>query len=357
MPYSDLQKVITAESLLTHSHIDEEIYYLDRFGVIADKFAIPEIDGEEVVKQLKSHFADLILQEFYSYEYDKTAKKFTTEYALFEFKDELLVKLNYRDVCILTRHLTNAETVAALTRVLVKCKRKDRKKQFEINLITQESNSLELREVEINRTKINLPLFYEDDFLEIDKIIKQRLRSRNDKGLVLLHGTPGTGKTTYIRYLIGQTTKKVLFLTPNLAEQITNPDFVNLLIRNPNSVLVIEDAENILLDRNRGGSSGVSNLLNLSDGLLADCLNVQLICTFNSSLSKIDEALLRKGRLIAKYEFKALSVEKAQRLSNHFGHKTTITKPMTVADIINQNDTDFKPAEKSKIGFKISDSV
>ena len=357
MQSQKLHKVITAESLLTHSHIDEDIYYFDRFGEIADKYWIPEVDIDQAIKQLKENFADLILKEFYSYEYDKSEKKFTTDYALLELKNEIVIKINYHDVHVLTKNGTNTDWVNALAKVLMKCKRKDRKKQFEINLITQEANSLELREVEINRTKINLSLFYEDDFLEIDKTIKQRLRNRNDKGLVLLHGTPGTGKTTYIRYLIGQTTKKVLFLTPNLAEQITNPDFVNLLIRNPNSVLVIEDAENILLDRNRGGSSGVSNLLNLSDGLLADCLNVQLICTFNSSLSKIDEALLRKGRLIAKYEFKALSIEKAQRLSDHFGHKTTISKPMTVADIINQNEADFQPAEKTKIGFKMSELV
>ena len=59
----------------------------------------------------------------------------------------------------------------------------------------------------------------------------------------------------------------------------------------------------------------VSALLNITDGLLSDWLNIQLICSFNSDISKIDSALMRKGRLIAKYEFKELEVEKANALS------------------------------------------
>jgi hypothetical protein len=77
------------------------------------------------------------------------------------------------------------------------------------------------------------------------------------------------------------------------------PDFKDLLIDNPNTVVIVEDAENIIMDRRTSGSSAVSNLLNISDGLLADFLNVQLICTFNSSVIMVDSALMRKGRLIA----------------------------------------------------------
>ena len=58
---------------------------------------------------------------------------------------------------------------------------------------------------------------------------------------------------------------------------------------------MIEDAENILIDREAGGSSAVSALLNLTDGLLSDCLNIQIICTFNTDLSKLDRALSVKA--------------------------------------------------------------
>ncbi|MBO9682437.1 MAG: AAA family ATPase, partial [Flavisolibacter sp.] len=160
------------------------------------------------------------------------------------------------------------------------------------------------------------------------------------------------GKTTYLRYLVGRLKKRVLFLSPNVAGNLMDPDFIDLLIDNPNTVVIIEDAENIIMDRRTSGSSSVSNLLNISDGLLADFLNVQLICTFNSSLTLVDNALMRKGRLIAKYEFGKLSVDKAQRLSNHLGFKKNIDKPMTLAEISNQNDKTFESKQVEIIGFK-----
>jgi hypothetical protein len=129
-----------------------------------------------------------------------------------------------------------------------------------------------------------------------------------------------------------------------------NPEFMELLIDNPNSVVVIEDAEKVIMDRKFGNSS-VSNLLNLSDGLLADCLNIQLICSFNSELSAIDNALLRKGRLIAKYEFKQLPIEKAQKLSSHLGYDKIINRPMTIAEIANQHEPSYE-IPKQVIGFK-----
>ena len=73
----------------------------------------------------------------------------------------------------------------------------------------------------------------------------------------------------------------------------------------------------------------------------ADCLNVQIICSFNTDILKIGSALLRKGMLIAMYEFKELESEKAQRLSNNLGYHTLINEPMTLTSIYNQNEKDF----------------
>jgi SpoVK/Ycf46/Vps4 family AAA+-type ATPase len=222
---------------------------------------------------------------------------------------------------------------------------------LEINLVVQERYGLDLRSMEIKRTKLDLDLYYEDEFKQVDEVIQQRLRNKEDKGIVLLHGLPGTGKTTYLRYLIGRIKKRVLFLSPTLAHSLMNPEFIELLVDNPNTVIVIEDAENIIMDRRTTGSSSVSNLLNISDGLLADFLNVQIICTFNSSLTLIDSALIRKGRLIAKYEFGKLGIEKAQALSNHLGFDTIIKKPMTVAEIANQHEKEQTESRVEISGF------
>jgi ATP-dependent 26S proteasome regulatory subunit len=105
------------------------------------------------------------------------------------------------------------------------------------------------------------------------------------------------------------------------------------------------------MDRKSSPNSSVSNLLNISDGLLADFLNVQLICTFNSSLTMVDTALMRKGRLIAKYEFGKLNVLKAQRLSKRMGFKTMINKPMTISEIANQHEMEQVQKRTEVIGF------
>ena len=137
-----------------------------------------------------------------------------------------------------------------------------------------------------------------------------------------------------------------------MAASITGPGLLSILIDNPNSILVIEDAENIVIDRSHDENSPVSALLNISDGLLADCLNVQIICSFNTDISKIDSALMRKGRLIAQYEFKELEVDKAQLLSNKLGFNTIIKEPMTLTAIYNQNETSFEQkGRQASIGF------
>jgi PII-like signaling protein len=225
-----------------------------------------------------------------------------------------------------------------------------------MSLIHRSRNGLSTVKLKINTPQLKIEDNYNDDFSLIHEIILHRLKQEDDKGLVLLHGKPGTGKTSYLRYLITQLEKDVIFLPPNMASIITDPGLIELLIENQNSIFVIEDAENILIDREAGGSSAVSALLNLTDGLLSDCLNIQIICTFNTDLSKLDRALLRKGRLIARYEFKELTVRKAQALSDKLGFNKKIEKPTTLTDIYNQNEEscDSRTTIQRQIGFKAS---
>jgi hypothetical protein len=95
----------------------------------------------------------------------------------------------------------------------------------------------------------------------------------------------------------------------------------------------------------------VSNILNLTDGILGDCLSIQIVATFNMKREKIDQALLRKGRLIAEHKFSKLTIEESNSLLKHLEKDHEVTEGMTLADIYNIDVELFKTINKSKIGF------
>jgi hypothetical protein len=304
------------------------------------------------VKQYREHIIDTHFLKTY-FNANTKAEYCEVYYMLY---DDLIVNIdiNCSTVKFLFRN-TDMLKVNAVINGIKRFKKTSSKRKPKIWLLVNDGDGLTTKSLRITKNKLSLSDNYNDDFAPIHQIIVKRLSTKNDKGLVLLHGKPGTGKTSYIRYLIATLKKPVIFLPPDIAASITNPQLMAVLIKNPNCVLVIEDAEKIIVDRERDGYSPVSTLLNISDGLLADCLNVQVICSFNTDISKIDSALMRKGRLIAKYEFKELAVDKAQQLSNKLKFITTIIQPTTLTDIYNQHDMAFQQTnERQRIGFGVN---
>jgi hypothetical protein len=345
------QRIISANSVFSSHYLDSKAFYMYCFNSIPCVSFIQHIDGEKAFDAFREKYASN-MQSVHRYRwFEKEKQKLAFDATLVMLKNNCVIEFNHTYCEVLHDHHSEV-FVTELIEFLNGFKERQRKKPLEINLIVKGGSCLELRSMEIKRTRLNLDMFYENDFKQADQIIRKRLNKNNDKGIVLLHGLPGAGKTTYLRYLIGKIKKRVLFLPPNIAGNLIDPGFVDLLVDNPNSVVIIEDAENIIMDRKSNPNSSVSNLLNISDGLLADFLNVQLICTFNSSLTMVDAALMRKGRLIAKYEFGKLNIVKAQRLSNRLGFETIINRPMTIAEIANQNEMEQEEKRTEVIGFR-----
>ena len=351
MKNSTEQKIINANGVFDNGFLCGKSLYLYCFSSIPCASYIGSIDGEKAFNAVREKFGHLI-KSIHTYRfYDSKLKRYDFNETYMIMQNNCVLEF-YTNYCEIYHNGLQSDFITECTDLMKVFKEKQRRKPLEINLISRGRNGFEFKQLEVKRTKLDLDLFYEDDFAAVNDTICKRLSKNKDKGIVLLHGLPGTGKTTYLRYLIGKIKKRILFVSPGVAGDIMNPDFIQLLVSNPNSVLVIEDAENVIADRKVSSNASVSNLLNISDGLLADFLNVQLICTFNNSLTMVDNALLRKGRLIAKHEFGKLSIEKAQRLSNHFGFDTVIDKPMTIAEIANPHDKEYRAERVEVIGFR-----
>lgn len=338
-------------NIFDRGYIEGKIFYMQKFGNVPCNTFISNVDATKTFAHLKEkhgYLIDEIYQSCY-YDWDVEAHQFSN--TIMVMSNEVMVEISGQYVTI-NYGRENYGFADTLIKELVEFKLPEKKEDFEMNIITFSTNGLELKQLEIKPTVLDIDLYYNDDFKSVDEVIRERLTRQNDKGIVLLHGMPGTGKTTYLRHLIGELKKKVLFVSPSVAGNLTNPEFLDILIDNPNSVLIIEDAENIMMDRKYNSDSSVSNLLNLSDGLLSDCLNVQIICTFNSSLSLIDSALMREGRLIARYEFGKLGIPKAQKLSDSLGYDKKITRPMSLAEITSQNEKPFETNKTEIVGFR-----
>ena len=345
------RKVINMNYVFDDRFLDIKNIYLFLFNELPSLQFRKFIDGEKAFTAFKSTFGDRIVKTYQYRWFNKRKNRIQDYKTVLVLDNHFIVEFdNY--YCEVLHNNEQPEFLEAIDQLVRQFKEKQRREPLEMNLVVRTSDGFQLRSMEIKRTKLDLDLFYPDDFSKTDELIRKRLSRKKDKGIVLLHGIPGTGKTTYLRHLIGRIKKRILFVPSDVASDMLNPDFIKLLIENPDTVLIIEDAENIIMDRKIKAGSSVSNLLNISDGLLADCLSVQLICTFNSPLTMVDSALLRKGRLIAKYEFGKLSVAKSQKLSNHLGFNTTITRPMAVAEIAGQHEKTEKNDSIEVIGFR-----
>lgn len=204
----------------------------------------------------------------------------------------------------------------------------------------------------IKRTEVDFDTHYNDDFKDAYKKTLSFLNEQ-ESGLIVWHGEKGSGKTTAIRHLLTHTDKNYLLVTNSIAAHMAEPEFIAFMMENKDSVFILEDCEQILMAReeNRFGGA-IANILNMSDGLMSDIFNIKFICTFNTDIANIDEALLRPGRCFVNYEFKALNKDKSTALLQSLGHDVTSPKEHTLAEIYNYETlVKEKKKERKAIGF------
>lgn len=212
------------------------------------------------------------------------------------------------------------------------------------NLNTLQINSgvLDLEPIELDEKSLeNIELFYnQKTFKSVNKLIK-KIKSSN-KGLSVLWGEKGTGKTNVINYIASKLDRIVIYIPNNLIEQtVSSSEFSKLLKKYEKPIIIIDDCEflfNDLFQRTNGISS---NLTQIVDGFLSDILSTNIICIFNESdKNELDENLLDCNNFLDEVEFEYLTIDESNELSSYLEYNKKYKNKNKLIDIIKKRSTD-----------------
>ena len=184
----------------------------------------------------------------------------------------------------------------------------------------------------------------------------EKLAARKN-GLTILEGSPGTGKTSYLRHLMGQLkdTHRFYFIAPTSLKILEEPEFIGFwsseraAYSDQKLVVILEDADDALMTRDSDNRGKVSAILNLSDGMLSDFLCLHVICTINCAAADIDQALLRPGRLVSHRVFKRLDIPQAIALATSIGKSLPQAQDYSLAEVFADGQPEH--VARPQIGF------
>jgi hypothetical protein len=217
-----------------------------------------------------------------------------------------------------------------------------------LNTIGLSTNGLEIEPINLKEENDNVDLFYNSTtFKGVNKAIKGIKKS--DKGLTILYGERGNGKTSIINHIASKLDRIVIFIPSSMIDHtINNPEFRKFIKKYEKPILVIDDCEMFFGDIYSKSSIFSNNILQMVDGFLSDTMNVNLILIMNiEKEDEIDPSLLECNNLIEVVEFTELSIEESNDLAKNLGSNKKYKNVSKVIDIVHKRNS----LEEVSIGF------
>jgi hypothetical protein len=195
----------------------------------------------------------------------------------------------------------------------------------------------------------NFDLYYNDETLKKKSKLEKNIKKFN-KGLTVIHGERGVGKSSLVHEIVKNIDKKSIFIPCSLFETtINNPDFRNYLKSNNDCLLILDDSELFFSEIYSKSNIFTNNLLQIVDGLDSDNLKAHILVILNvDDINQVDHILLESNNLLDIIDVKSLEIKKIKDLSNHLGRKTKTKSNMRLIDVLKKKNL---IEVKSDIGF------